>query len=153
METEIPEARRKTQVGINSANIIDYADAQIDISVYNPVELEFGLTTTPLGAITAVRAILQSLFTPIWGVLSDKYSRKKVLAFGCFLWGIVTFAVGLSQSYNQMLISRGINGIALAVITPVTYSLIADYFKPEERGKGFGFLGLTTVLGAVVGTL
>jgi len=150
---ETIEGRTKTQVVINLANTIDYADAQIDVAVYNPVEVEFGLSTTQLGAITAVRAVLQAIFTPFWGIMSDKYSRKKILAFGSFLWGVVTILVGSSQSYNQMLLARGINGIALAIITPVTYSLIADYFKPESRGKAFGLLGLTSVLGAVLGTL
>ncbi|MCY3412183.1 MAG: MFS transporter [Candidatus Heimdallarchaeota archaeon] len=154
MEEEIvPPGRRQTQAVINLANIIDYADAQIDISIYKPVRDEFGLSATELGAITAVRAVLQSIATPFWGVLADKYSRKKILAFGTFFWGIVTILVGFSQSYNQMLLTRGINGIALAIITPVTYSLIADYFKPEERGKAFGLLGLTTVIGALLGTL
>ncbi len=147
------EGRSRTQAVINTANIIDYADAQIDISVYQAVEVEFGLNPTELGMITAVRALLQSVATPFWGVLADKYSRKKILAFGTFLWGVITIIVGLSTSYNSMLISRGVNGIALAIITPVTYSLIADYFKPEDRGKAFGLLGLTTVIGAVTGTL
>lgn len=152
-EFTVPEGRSGTQVVINLANTIDYADQQIGVSVYNSIETQFHLTTTELGLITSARTLLQSVANPFWGVLADKYSRKKILAFGCFLWGIITILVGLSQNYNQMLIARGVNGIALAIITPVTYSLVADYFRPNERGKAFGYLGLTSIVGAVFGTL
>ena len=60
--SEAAEGRTRTQVVINVANTIDYADAQIDVAVYSPVELEFGLSPTELGAITASRAVLQSLY-------------------------------------------------------------------------------------------
>jgi len=149
---DIP-GRTGTQVVINLANIIDFADGQLAPSVYKSLEQEFSLNPSQLGMITAIRSLLQAISTPFWGWLSDKYSRKKLLAFGSALWGILTILVGLSTSYHEILIFRALNGLALAVIVPTSYSLIADYFPESERGKAFGWIGLTGVLGAIFGTI
>ena len=98
METEdtTPPGRARTQTVINLANVVDYADAQVDIATYSAVEVQFGLSTTELGAITAVRAILQSVATPFWGILSDKYSRRKILAFGTLTYNIFLDLIWIS---------------------------------------------------------
>ena len=153
LDSDVEQDRLKTQLIINTANVIDYADAQIVPAVYRNLEQEFSLSLEQLGLVTTIRSILQAFSTPFWGWISDKYSRKKVLSFGCFFWGIMTLLVGSAVNYHQILIYRAINGIGLAIIAPTTQSIIADYFPPEKRGKAFGWLGLTSVLGAILGTL
>lgn len=44
----------------------------------------------------------QALSSPISGVLGDKYDRTHIIAVGCFLWGIMTTAIGLSTSIYQV---------------------------------------------------
>ena len=145
--------RTETQVVINLATIIDYADGQLAPSVYRNLEQEFSLNPGQLGMITAIRSLLQAISTPFWGWMADKYSRKKLLALGAALWGVLTILVGLATSYHEILIFRALNGLALAVIIPTSYSLIADYFPENKRGKAFGWIGLTGVLGAIFGTI
>jgi MFS family permease len=151
-EKKIP-GRRGTQVTINLANIIDNSDGQIFPVVYEQIENTTGLSVVELGYLTGVRSLLQAIATPLWGWWSDKHSRKLVLALGCFLWAIFTILIALSTSFIDMLIFRAITGIGLAVIVPTAQSLIADYFLPKKRGKAFGWLGLTGVLGVIIGTL
>ncbi len=47
----------------------------------------------------------QALSSPISGILGDKYDRTHIVAFGCFLWGIMTTAIGFSTSIHQVLLS------------------------------------------------
>jgi MFS family permease len=151
-EMKVP-GRTRTQLTINTANIVDASDGQILPSLYEQIGTSLGLNTLQLGTITGVRSFLQAVTTPIWGWWSDKHSRKRVLAFGCWFWGIFTLLVGLSTSYIDMIIWRAITGIGLAVIVPTTQSIIADYFPPAKRGKAFGLLGFTGVIGTVFGTI
>nr|MDO8097583.1 MFS transporter [Candidatus Njordarchaeota archaeon] len=160
VEKEKVPGRGRTNVTMNLANIVDNSDGQLFPTVYKQVREEFAarvpavtLTFTQLATITAVRSVLQSVTTPIWGWWSDRHSRKKVLAIGCWFWGLFTLLTALSTEYIDMLIWRAITGIGLAVIIPTTSSLVTDYFAPEKRGKAFGWLGLTGVIGAIVGTL
>ena len=145
--------RTETQVTINTANIIDNSDGQLFPSVYAEVQSTLGLSIIQLGALTAIRSFLQAASTPIWGWLSDRYSRKRILTLGCLIWGIFTIIMAFSTQFIDLLIFRAITGIGLAVIVPTTQSLISDYFPPEKRGKAFGLLGLTGVLGSIIGTI
>ncbi len=153
-DKKLRRERASTQALINTANIIDQADAQVLSSMYDPIATSLSLTdSTSLGAITTARALLQAVSSPIWGWLSDKFSRKFILSIGCFVWGAFTIILAFLNSYWGMFFVRAFTGLGLAVIVPTTQSLIADYFPQAKRGKAFGVLGLTTVLGAIVGTL
>ncbi|WXG44649.1 MAG: MFS transporter [Promethearchaeati archaeon SRVP18_Atabeyarchaeia-1] len=151
-------SRRRTNATMNLANIVDNSDGQLFPTVYQNVQNEFAargqpLTFTQLASVTAIRSVLQSVSTPIWGWWSDRHSRRKVLAFGCWFWGIFTLLTALSSQYIDMLIFRAITGIGLAVIIPTTNSLISDYYPPEKRGAAYGLLGLTGVIGTIAGTI
>ncbi len=152
LKKKVP-GRGGTQVTINLSNIIDNADGQIFPSVYEQVQLTTGLDIVQLGDLTGIRSLLQALATPIWGWWSDKHSRKLVLSIGCFIWAFFTIMVAFASQFIDLLIYRAITGIGLAVIVPTSQSLVSDYFPPETRGKAFGWLGLTGVLGSIVGTI
>jgi MFS family permease len=152
-KTQKIPGRKGTQITINLANIIDNSDGQIFPAVYEQIQGTVGLSVVDLGNLTGIRSFLQAVATPLWGWWSDKHSRKRVLALGCFLWATFTILVAFSFSFIDMLIYRAITGIGLAVIVPTAQSLIADYFSPSKRGKAFGWLGLTGVIGSIVGTL
>ena len=47
-------------------------------------------------------AVLQAFASPLSGLVGDKHDRAKMVAAGCFLWGIMTSAVGLSTSLGQV---------------------------------------------------
>jgi MFS family permease len=158
-EAKVP-GRGRTNATMNLANVIDAVDGQIFPAVYKNVKDEFAAKTPPvtlgfaqLGLITATRSILQSVSTPMWGWWSDRHSRKKLLAFGCWFWALFTILTALSVGYPDLLFWRAITGIGLAVIVPTTGSLVTDYFPPERRGRAFGVLGFTGGMGAIIGTL
>jgi MFS family permease len=151
-EEEIP-ARTRTQITVNAANIIDNADQQLFPSLYAQIQATTGLDIVQLGWVTGVRSFLQSVTTPLWGWWNDKHSRKLVLAFGCFFWAIFTTITAFGTQYFDILLYRALTGIGLAVIIPTSQSLIADYFPPAKRGKAFGYLGMTGVIGTIFGTL
>ena len=147
------ENRKKSVLLINTANIIDQADVQLLPAVYNSLERDMGFDPIQLGLITAVRSLLQSLTNPIWGYYGDKFSRKTLLAYGCYIWAFFTFLVAISFDFNSMLISRALSGIGLAVLYPTASSLLSDYYPDNTRGRAFGYLGLTGIVGSVFGTI
>lgn len=145
--------KTRSQVIVNSANIIDNADGQLFPTVINQVQESLGLSLNQIGNITLIKSLLQSVSSPMWGWLSDKHSRTRILSIGCFVWAFFTILIAFTVSYVDLLIYRLLIGIGLAVIVPTAQSILADYFPPAKRGKAFGWLGLTGVIGVVFGTL
>src|SRR3954454_3460277 len=87
----------------------------------------------------AVYSIMQFLFIPIWGRLSDRVGRRLVL-----LWSIAATAVGMAllgaaPSLGLLLAARAFSGIATANIA-VAQAYIADVTAPEHRARGMGIV-------------
>jgi len=98
----------------------------------------------------AVYSIMQFLFIPIWGRLSDRIGRRPVL-----LWSIGATAVGMAlvgaaPSLLLLLAARAFAGIATANIA-VAQAYVADVTPPEHRARGMGIIGIAFGLGFIFG--
>ena len=95
-------------------------------------------------------SLMQFLFIPIWGRLSDRVGRRPVL-----LWSIGATAagmtlLGLSGSLVLLFVARFWSGIATANIA-VAQAYIADVTPPEKRARGMGIIGMAFGLGFIIG--
>lgn len=113
---------------------------------------EFRITKTQMGAVTTGALIVGTILYPIWGVLYDKYSRAKLLSLASLIWGSTTWLSAIAGTYPTFLASRASTGIDDSSY-PGLYSLIADYFGPNLRGKVYGILQLTQPIGYLVGMI
>jgi len=98
----------------------------------------------------AVYSIMQFVFIPIWGRLSDRIGRRPVL-----LWSIGATAVGMAllgaaPSLLLLLAARAFSGIATANIA-VAQAYVADVTAPEHRARGMGIIGIAFGLGFIFG--
>jgi MFS transporter, DHA2 family, multidrug resistance protein len=95
------------------------------------------------------------LFT--WGVLGDKYGRKKILVIGLVIFGAASAACAFATSPTELIVFRGLMGIGGAAVLPVTLAIITVVFPPHERGKAIGAwagaVGAAVALGPVLGGL
>ena len=107
---------------------------------------------TAIGIAIAIYSLTQFFFNPIFGNLSDKYGRKKIIVICLFLnaMGYVLFAY--THSYFMLLFSRVIAGIGGSSIG-VAQAYIADVTTPENRSKGMGMIGAAFGLGFVFGPM
>ncbi|KAL8127471.1 hypothetical protein AgCh_014399 [Apium graveolens] len=95
--------------------------------------------------------MVQSACYPLAAYLALHYNRAHVIALGAFLWATATFLVGFSSTFLQVAISRGLNGIGLAIVLPAIQSLVADSTDDSNRGVAFGWLQFTGGLGSIIG--
>jgi predicted MFS family arabinose efflux permease len=158
-DDEIPEdativkSKWQTLVALSLGYFVDQGEAQA-MSIFSPVIRQlWGLSIMNLSLITFARSLLQSLSSPVWGYLADKYNRKKVIFWGTGIWGVWTILVGLSQNFGQLLAIRVISGIGLGCLMPATFSIIADTFAPKIRGKMLGILEAIGTLGIIIFTV
>lgn len=111
---------------------------------------EFGITKTQMGAVLTGALIVGTVLYPIWGYLSDRFARSKLLALASFIWGSTTWLSAIVKTYPGFLVTRASTGIDDSSY-PGLYSLIADYFGPKMRGKIYGILQLTQPIGYLLG--
>lgn len=102
------------------------------------------------GWLGVVYALMQFLFAPVIGNLSDRYGRRPVLLFSLFVFGIDYLLMGFAPSIAWLFAGRMIAGIAGAAYTPA-YAYVADVTPPERRAQNFGLLGAAFGIGFIVG--
>ncbi|MEA4812105.1 MAG: MFS transporter [Anaerolineaceae bacterium] len=143
----------RTLFALSMGYFVDQGEAQA-MSIFSPVLRQiWGLSISNLSWITFIRSLLQSLSSPLWGYLADKYNRKKVIFWGTGIWGIWTILVGLTQNFGQLLAVRVVSGIGLGCLMPATFSIMADIFAPKVRGKMLGILEAVGTLGIIIFTV
>ncbi|GMY11342.1 protein spinster [Fagus crenata] len=139
-----------TLVLVNLAGIMERADEKLLPGVYKEIGAALHIDPTGLGSLTSYRSIVQSCFYPLAAYLALRHNRAHVIALGALLWAAATFLVALSSTFFQVAVSRGLNGIGLAIAVPAIQSLVADSTDDSNRGMAFGWLQLTQNLGAMV---
>ncbi len=117
-----------------------------------PISEEFGITNTQFGLIISGALIISTILYPIWGYLYDRYTRAKLLALASFIWGATTWLSAIVRSYIPFVVTRASTGIDDSSY-PGLYSLIADYFNPDERSKVNGVLQVSQPIGYLVGMM
>ncbi len=105
-----------------------------------------------VGALTATYAVMQFLFAPTLGVLSDAVGRRPVLLVAIFGSGLDYFAMALSPTLGILFITRALNGLSGASMT-VAMAYVADTTPPEKRAAGYGMAGAAFGIGFVLGPL
>lgn len=95
-------------------------------------------------------AVMQFIFSPIIGGLSDRYGRRPLLLFSLLGLGIDYVFMAFAPSIFWLFIGRIIAGIAGASFTTAT-AYIADISEPEKRAQNFGLVGAAFGLGFIIG--
>jgi DHA1 family tetracycline resistance protein-like MFS transporter len=110
----------------------------------------FGANALTIGMLSTSFSLMQFVFAPVWGRLSDRVGRRPIILFG-LLGSCVSYLVfGLAHSLPLLFASRIFAGIAGANI-PTAQAVIADSTTLENRAKGMGLVGAAFGLGFIFG--
>ncbi len=107
-------------------------------------------TSAIAGYLVAFYAVLQFLFAPVIGNLSDRYGRRLVLLVSLGAYAINYLIAGLATVLWVLFLGRILTGITSATYATAN-ALIADVSPPEERAQNFGLLGMAFGLGFIFG--
>lgn len=104
------------------------------------------------GWLGAAYAVMQFLFSPVMGGLSDQYGRRPVLLASLFGFGLDYMLLVFAPSIAWLFVGRFIAGIMGASFTTAA-AYMADISTPEKRGQNFGMIGAAFGLGFIVGPI
>ncbi len=117
------------------------------------IELTHGTTSKAAsigGWLLFAFAIVQFLFAPILGGLSDRYGRRPILLGSLFGFGLDYIFLALAPTIGWLFVGRIIAGAFGASFTTAA-AYIADISTPEKRGQNFGMMGAAFGLGFIIG--
>jgi MFS family permease len=98
----------------------------------------------------SVYSVLQFLFAPIWGSLSDRIGRRPTLLFTLTGTALSYLMWVFAGSFRWLIAARLVGGLMAGNVSTAS-AVVADTSSPEERAKGMGLLGMGIGLGFVIG--
>jgi MFS transporter, DHA1 family, tetracycline resistance protein len=110
----------------------------------------FGATALTVGLLMTSFSLMQFVFAPFWGRLSDRIGRRPVILIGLFGSAVSYLLFGLATSLALLFAARIAAGIAGANI-PTAQAYMADITTAENRAKGMGLVGAAFGLGFIFG--
>ena len=134
--------------------VLNFVDRQILIILMEPIRLEFGFSDQQLGLLggLAFAVLYSTLGIPI-ARLADRSNRVNIISISIFVWSLATVLTGFARSFSQLLLARIAVGIGEAGCSPPAYSLLADYFRKEQRTTAFSIYSMGIYGGVFVGFL
>jgi len=111
---------------------------------------DLGASPTIVGVLTAVYSLMQFIFAPVLGRLSDKFGRRPVILASLLGTAVSSLLIGLANSVLLLFIARILNGISGASYS-TAQAYVADITTPQTRARGMGLIGAAFGIGFVIG--
>ena len=134
--------------------VLNFVDRQILIILMEPIRLEFGFSDKQLGLLggLAFAVLYSTLGIPI-ARLADRANRVNIISISILVWSLATALTGLARNFTHLLLARIAVGVGEAGCSPPAYSLLADYFRKEQRTTAFSIYSMGIYGGIFVGYL
>lgn len=110
-----------------------------------------GLSKSEIGSLFTAGAIAAAVSSPVWGTLSDRFGRKKILIFSMVIFAAVFLGYAFSTRYVHLVIVQLGEGIAWAAMGSTAVALVADLVPENSRGKAMGIYNMTWNTGWIIG--
>ncbi|MGH9701784.1 MAG: MFS transporter [Candidatus Acidiferrales bacterium] len=101
---------------------------------------EFHLTHEQVGMLASVLAVTWALSTLVFGAISDRFGRRRILIPAVFAFSILSWLSGVAHSYHQLLLVRALMGIAEGPAWSIITALIEESSDESRRGRNIGIV-------------
>ena len=145
---------RATQPGyllflLMAGYLLSFLDRQILVMLIAPISRDFGLSDTDFSLLYGFGFVtFYTILGLIFGRLIDSANRTRTLALCIGIWSLATIGCGLAANFTQLFAARMLVGIGEAALAPAAYSIIADIYPAERRGRAFALYTMGMYLGA-----
>jgi len=130
----------------------NFIDRQIVGILAIPIKEDLGLTDTQLGLMggLAFALLYTTLAIPI-AMLADRWSRTWIMTGALVVWSGMTAVCGMAQNFWQLFLARVGVGIGEAGGVAPAYSLISDFFPPNQRARALSVYSFGIPIGSALG--
>lgn len=112
---------------------------------------ELGGGGTEFGVLMALFGLMQFLFAPVWGKVSDKHGRKTTLIIGIIGLGSAMLFFGLAREIWMLYAAQIASGILSSAVFPSAMAYVSDSSDEKGRSGAMGKIGSAAGLGVIIG--
>ncbi|MEK4713192.1 MFS transporter [Sporosarcina sp. FSL K6-5500] len=143
---------KKAILLLMSVQFFVYLGFGIIIPILPEVILQQGLSEVHVGGLLTVYALASFFTAPLWGALSDRTGRKKLILIGLIGFSLSFFLFALFiENLPLLYASRVVGGIFSGALYTAVTGFVADMTDEENRNKYMGLLGMSIGLGFIFG--
>jgi MFS family permease len=111
----------------------------------------FGVDNFAVGAVVSVFALMRLVTAPFCGRMINRAGERVILALGIFIVALSSGLAGISQSYPQLLVLRGVGGFGSAMFTVAATTLLLTSVESGLRGRASGVFQAGFLIGGMTG--
>lgn len=109
-------------------------------------------TAAIYGATAVVFSLMQFLFAPLMGALSDRYGRRRVMLIALTALGLDNIFLAFAPTIGWMFFGRALGGVFGATVS-IANAYIADTTESKDRAAAFGMIGAAFGVGFIIGPI
>ena len=132
-------------------NFVNFADRLVVPPLVPQLREQFDLSSGELAWLQIVLQVVLAVATVRFGLLADRFSRSKIIAFGVVFWSLATFLSGLAQTFALLLVARALVGVGEAAYAPAAQSMISGAFSKGARARAQAVFAAGMLAGATAG--
>lgn len=114
---------------------------------------DLGGTQSSYTWVVTAALLSMTAATPLWGKLSDLFSKKLLVQISLVIYVLGSVVAGLSQNTGMLIACRVVQGIGVGGLSALAQIVMAAMISPRERGRYSGYLGAVFAVGTVGGPL
>lgn len=130
---------------------LNYLDRNLLYPLLGLIAKDLHLSETQLGALATGFFVVYAISAPVFGYVSDQFTRRSVLLLSLLFWSAVTALSGTATGFVSLLLWRSLTGLGEGGYFPTAVSLIGDLFGPRRRGMAIAVHGVCATLGGSAG--
>jgi MFS transporter, Spinster family, sphingosine-1-phosphate transporter len=132
-------------------NFVNFADRQVLNPLVPLLRQRFGVSDAQLGSLQFGLLVVLAVASIPSGFLADRFSQRKIIAFGVLFWSLATIASGLAPTFLMLLFARAFVGVGEAAYAPAAQAMITDSFSYEHRALSQAIFASGMLLGGAAG--
>ncbi len=135
---QLSPAERSTMVATFGGWALDGLDVMVYSFVIPSLIAAWHLTAGQAGLVGTAALLISAVGGWLAGALADRFGRTRILQVTILWFAMCTFLCGFTQSYSQLLITRGLQGLGFGGEWAVGAVLMGEAIRAEHRGKAVG---------------
>lgn len=143
-------AQRRVVVAAGLGWMLDAFDVMLYSIVLATLMRAFSMSRTTAGLLNALTLIASALGGLLFGVLADRYGRRRMLSASILVYSVFTFACGLSTTITMLAVCRFLLGLGMGGEWNTGAALVAETWPSALRGRALGIVQSSWAVGYAI---
>jgi EmrB/QacA subfamily drug resistance transporter len=155
IQTLSSKQKRLTLVATTLGSSMAFIDSSVVNVALPAVQAALDADMAATSWVVNAYLLLLGAFVLVGGSAADIYGRRLVFLVGIAIFTAASIACGLAPNVSVLIVSRAVQGVGAALLTPASLAMLGSAFTDHERGRAIGlwagFGALTAAAGPVLG--